>query len=213
MNWFTSDEHFNHENIIKYCSRPFSSLEEMNEALIEKWNERVNGADTVYVVGDMFLGRPEEATPLIKKLKGRKILIRGNHDRSHRTMIECGFDETWQRKDFKLKDGRRALLNHKPLPESTLGHYDLQIHGHRHSLPVVSGKRLNVCVDLWNFAPISEDEICAVELGPVGFDQVTTSLTGDMVEVRALVRREDMDGLLDHLYVFSRTIWDTSKKE
>jgi calcineurin-like phosphoesterase family protein len=213
LNWFTSDLHINHERIIEYCSRPFGSVEEMNEALVTRWNDRVGYGDTVYVVGDMFLGKPEDAAPLIKRLRGHKVLIHGNHDRSRRTMLECGFNETWQRKDLKLRDGRRALLSHKPLPESTIENYDLQIHGHRHSLPVVSGKRLNVCVDLWNYAPISEDEICAVELGPVGFDQVTTSLTGDMVEVRALVRREDMDGLLDHLYVFSRTIWDTSKKE
>lgn len=213
MNWFTSDEHFNHSNIIKYCNRPFSSLEEMNEALIQKWNERVDDADTVYVVGDMFLGRPEDATPLIKRLKGRKVLIRGNHDRSHRTMLECGFDETWQRKELLLQDGRRAVLNHKPLPNSVIGACDLQIHGHRHSLPIVDGRRINVCVDLWGYAPISEDELCSVELGEPESDEVHTALVGDMVEVKALVRKEDMEGLLDHLYVFSRTIWDTAKKE
>lgn len=213
MNWFTSDLHLNHANILQYCSRPFDSMEEMNEALVTRWNDRVGYGDTVYVVGDMFLGKPEDAAQLIKRLRGHKVLILGNHDRSRRTMLECGFDETWQRKDLKLKDGRRALLSHKPLPESTIENYDLQIHGHRHSLPIVSGKRLNVCVDLWDFAPISEDELCAVKLGQPGFDEVRAAVVGDMIEVKALVRREDMDGLLDHLHVFSRTIWDTTKKE
>lgn len=188
-------------------------MEEMNEVLVTRWNDRVGHGDTVYVVGDMFLGKPEDAAPLIKRLRGHKILILGNHDRSRRTMLECGFDETWQRKDLKLKDGRRALLSHKPLPESTIENYDLQIHGHRHSLPIVSGKRLNVCVDLWDFAPISEDDLCSVKLNPPGFDEVSASVVGDMIEVKATVRKEDLDGLLDHLYVFSRTIWDTAKKE
>jgi len=185
----------------------------MNETLIARWNDRVGDTDTVYVIGDMFLGKPENATPLVKRLKGHKVLILGNHDRSRRTMLECGFDETWQRKDLKLKDGRRALLSHKPLPESTIENYDLQIHGHRHSLPIVSGKRLNVCVDLWDFAPISEDEICDVKLAPPGTDSVSASVVGDMVEVKALVRKEDYEGLLDHLYVFSRTIWETRGSE
>lgn len=213
MNWFTSDLHLNHEKIRDYCSRPFSSTEEMNEALVVRWNNRVGYGDTVYVVGDVFLGRPEDAAPIVKSLKGHKVLIRGNHDRSHKTMLECGFDEVWQRKDLKLKDGRRALLNHKPLPESTIENYDLQIHGHRHSLPIVSGKRLNVCVDLWDFAPISEDEICDVKLAPPGIDSVSASVVGDMVEVKALVRKEDYEGLLDHLQGYSRTIWNTRGEE
>lgn len=213
MNWFTSDEHFNHENIIKYCNRPFSSVREMNDTLIARWNDRVNHDDTVYVVGDMFLGKPEDAIDIIKSLKGRKVLILGNHDRSRRTMLECGFDEVWQRKNIRLMNGKRALLSHKPLPESTLQDFELQVHGHRHSGPIVSGKRVNVCVDLWGFSPVSEEELCAVELGPPGFDHVSAYVTGDMVEVKASVRKEDMDGLIDHLQGFLRTMWDTQRKE
>lgn len=208
MNWFTSDLHINHDNIIKYCNRPFSSVAEMNNALVTRWNDRVKEDDTVYVVGDMFLGKPEDALPIVKSLKGRKILVLGNHDRSRRTMLECGFDETWQRKDMKLKDGRRALLSHKPLPESTIENYDLQIHGHRHSLPIVSGKRLNVCVDLWDFRPISEEELCNVKLGDPRPDYVEVEMTGDLVKVTASVRRDDYEGLLDHLQGYTRRIWE-----
>ena len=209
MNWFTSDLHLNHDNIRGYCNRPFSSTGEMNEALIQRWNEKVKETDTVYVVGDMFLGRPEDAAPLVRRLKGRKILIRGNHDRSHRTMLECGFDETWQRKNVQLQDGRRALLCHKPLPASVIDMYDLQVHGHRHSRPIVSGRRVNVCVDLWDFSPISEDELCGVELESPKVDHVSVEVTSDFVKVTASVRKEDYEGLLDHLQGYSRTIWDT----
>ena len=213
MNWFTSDHHFNHENIIKYCSRPFESLGAMNAAIIERWNERVKDGDTVYVVGDVFLGDAGAGAGIVRKLRGKKVLIKGNHDRSPRTMLESGFDEVFQRKNITLPDGRRALLCHKPLPEAVLDHVDLQIHGHRHTGPIVSGKRVNVCVDLWDYRPIAESEICSLQLGPPDPGSVFTQVEGDMVEINALVKREDLDGLLDHLQCFSRTIWDNKRKE
>ena len=82
MIYLTSDLHFNHANILKYEpeSRPFSSIEEMNEVIIQNWNEVVKISDTVYVLGDMSMGLVENAIPLIKRLNGKIILIRGNHD-------------------------------------------------------------------------------------------------------------------------------------
>jgi calcineurin-like phosphoesterase family protein len=213
LNWFTSDLHFNHENIIKYCSRPFESLGAMNDSIIERWNETVKDEDTVYVVGDVFLGDAGAGARLVRKLRGKKVLIKGNHDRSHRTMLESGFDEVWQRKSIDLSDGRRALLCHKPLPEAVLDHVDLQVHGHRHEGPIVNGKRVNVCVDLWGYRPIAESEICSLQLGPQGPGSVHAEVRGDMVEIKASVKREDLDGLLDHLQCFSRDIWDNKRKE
>lgn len=213
MNWFTSDLHLNHDNIRGYCNRPFESVEEMNEALITRWNDRVSEGDTVYVVGDMFLGRPEDAAPLVKRLKGHKVLILGNHDRSRRTMLECGFHETWQRKNVQLQDGRRALLAHKPLPAAVIDMYDLQVHGHRHSGPIVSGRKVNACVDLWEFRPFSEDELCAVELEKPKVDHVSVEVTAEFVKVTAAVRKDDYEGLLDHLQGYSRTIWNTRGEE
>lgn len=206
MNWFTSDHHWNHTNILGYCARPFSSMEEMNEVMIERWNERISDSDTVYHIGDVFLGRPDNAIEIVRRLKGHKILISGNHDRSRKTMIECGFNEVCNRKDFTLKNGKLALLCHKPQPESVIKSYDLQIHGHRHNGAIVSGKRLNVCVDLWNFFPISEDEICNIELQPPHHDSVQVNVIGDMVEIKALVKKEDIDGLLDHLAEYTRNL-------
>ena len=213
MNWFTSDLHINHTNILQYCSRPFSSVKEMNDALVQRWNERVKDEDTVYVVGDMFLGRPEDATPVVKSLKGRKILILGNHDRSRRTMLECGFNETWQRKSLSLVDGRTALLCHKPLPSSTIDYVAMQVHGHRHSGPIVSGKKVNVCVDLWDYRPISEEEICAVKLENPLPDYVGVEMEGELVKVTATVRKNDYEGLLDHLQSYTRRIWDNGREE
>lgn len=82
MEWVTSDLHFNHINILAYepVSRPFKSVEEMNEILIYNWNQRVKPEDTVYVLGDMAMGTIEASRDCIKRLNGKIILIRGNHD-------------------------------------------------------------------------------------------------------------------------------------
>ena len=81
MDYFVADLHFRHSNIIKLCNRPYSSMEEMNETFISKWNKKVKKrADTVYIVGDFAW---ENAQPLefLKRLNGRKVLITGNHDK------------------------------------------------------------------------------------------------------------------------------------
>ena len=81
--WFTSDNHWGHKNILKFCpdSRKFSSVEEMNQAMITRWNEQVKPKDTVYMLGDVFFYRPERALAIMRQLNGRKHLILGNHDK------------------------------------------------------------------------------------------------------------------------------------
>ena len=86
MIYFTSDLHLNHQNILKYepLSRPFSTKEEMNEVIINNWNNKVSIEDTVYVLGDLSMGEVKNSIPLIKRLNGKIILIRGNHDNEKR---------------------------------------------------------------------------------------------------------------------------------
>jgi calcineurin-like phosphoesterase family protein len=79
--WFTADLHLGHERIIELCARPFGSLGEMHDALIDNWNSRVEDRDTVWVLGDVALGPIEESLALVSRLNGHKILVAGNHDR------------------------------------------------------------------------------------------------------------------------------------
>jgi calcineurin-like phosphoesterase family protein len=82
MLYFTSDHHFWHTNIIKYCNRPFVSVEEMNEALIQNWNDLVLPEDEVYYLGDFSMAaRPVEI--YTSRLNGIKYLVPGNHDFCH----------------------------------------------------------------------------------------------------------------------------------
>ena len=77
--FFTSDSHFNHENIIKFCNRPFDSLDEMNDALTENWNAKVKPDDTVFHLGDFSWGGSGSWKSARERLNGHIILIKGNH--------------------------------------------------------------------------------------------------------------------------------------
>ena len=78
---FTADTHFYHANIIKYCKRPYDTVDEMNEALIDNWNSVVGVKDTVYHLGDFSWGNAEVIKTILDKLNGkRKYFIPGNHD-------------------------------------------------------------------------------------------------------------------------------------
>jgi calcineurin-like phosphoesterase family protein len=78
--WFTADLHLGHEKIIELCDRPFATVDEMNTTIIEKWNERVDPGDTVWVLGDFATRQIKDALPLAACLHGRKILVAGDHD-------------------------------------------------------------------------------------------------------------------------------------
>lgn len=175
MIFFTSDLHLFHENIINICHRPFSNLSEMHEAFIEKWNSVVlKNNDDVFIIGDLFCDktrRYSEHYDILKRLRGRKHLIFGNHDdkRFYRdynpstvTIIRDIYEFVFRRSD----DNRRQLvvLSHYPLLEwnkSFRGSWHL--HGHSHKLTDHDnrGGRLayNVAADLNNFTPISLSDI------------------------------------------------------
>jgi calcineurin-like phosphoesterase family protein len=96
--WFTSDTHFFHENVIKYCSRPYQNIEEMNSKLIDNWNSCVKKNDIVWHLGDFSFGSKDNIRKILPRLNGRIRLIKGNHDR-HNNMfyIDQGFDRVYDR--------------------------------------------------------------------------------------------------------------------
>ena len=199
MRWFTSDLHLNHTNIIDYTGRPFSNVDEMNGVICARWNERISPADEVFLVGDAFLGDPAQGDELIGSFNGRKTLILGNHDR-HKRELRNVFSVVVKRLDLALKDGRRALLRHVPMPSDDLYAYDLQVHGHHHAGLRVNGKHVNVCVDLWDFRPISEDELCSLQLGKPEPSEVQVDIVdGGRVIINVDVPLRKLDGLIESI--------------
>ena len=79
--FFTSDFHLSHANVIKFDNRPFSDLNEMHEAIIENWNNKVSKDDTVFYLGDLyFKGNVKYIKNLVHQLNGKIYFILGNHD-------------------------------------------------------------------------------------------------------------------------------------
>lgn len=162
--WFTSDLHIGHTNIIKYCNRPFADVIDMSRGLVDRWNSLVGVDDTVYVVGDVFLTTFYVGQHVINSMNGTKILIKGNHDRGVDAMIKAGFTEVHKQLEIELNDGQfKVLMNHYPLPIDKIPeNVDVLIHGHTHGPPRVSNKKINVCVDIWDYFPVSEAQICDI---------------------------------------------------
>jgi len=81
--WITSDLHYFHKKIMEHCpkTRPWGSVEEMNEALLEAWNASIKSNDIIYFLGDFSFGKAEETEKILRKLNGQKYLVRGNHDK------------------------------------------------------------------------------------------------------------------------------------
>jgi calcineurin-like phosphoesterase family protein len=182
--WFTADTHFGHANIIKYCDRPFTSLESMRAGLVQRWNEVVAAEDRVLVLGDFALGRIEQTLGVLKELNGNKDLIVGNHDRPFHPdprrraewttrYLDAGFRSVVPGTiGFSLGGRYPVLLGHFPYSGDSHGpdRYADQrpidtglpiVHGHVHTTWRLSGRQLNVGVDVNDYTPVSEDDVIA----------------------------------------------------
>ena len=158
--WFTSDHHFGHKNIIKYCNRPYSSVEEMDDDLIKRWNERVQPSDTVYHLGDFSFTRGSaDVDAVASRLQGQIHLIYGNHD--HKCVKKCS-RFIWQG-DYKYitVEKQKIVLFHYGMRVWRSGHRGTwMLYGHSHgTLPDIGGKTVDVGVDSWNYGPVSFEDL------------------------------------------------------
>jgi calcineurin-like phosphoesterase family protein len=172
--FFTSDTHFNHANIIGFCSRPFKNVDEMNETLITNWNRVVGADDIVFHLGDFCLGGSAEWTNVLNRLNGKIYLIVGNHDMKNlRQSYYDRFEEIVMQKHIEIGK-QKIYLNHCPFLCYGGAYKDTwQLFGHVHTSKNNTGKdasRLNmlfptqydVGVDNNNFTPVSFDQVEAI---------------------------------------------------
>lgn len=189
VTWFTADLHLGHANIIRYCDRPFASADEMDAELVDRWNAVVGGDDTVWVLGDVALGRIDHSLSLVGRLRGRKILVAGNHDRcwaGHgrraegwtERYLEAGFGEVRQGEVELDVCGVTALACHFPyrgdsqdqdryLDYRPVDRGAWLLHGHVHERWRQSGRMINVGVDVWDYQPVPEATIGALMVQPL----------------------------------------------
>ena len=154
MIYFTSDMHFGHRNIINLCQRPFSSAEEMDNCMIQNWNNTIKNNDEVYILGDIAWGDTDD---YLKQLNGKKYLVKGNHDK-----IQSSEYLRWIKDYHEFKyNGVRIILCHYPIEEWN-GYFrgSVHLHGHQHNhIPVTADRRIDVGVDAWNFCPVSIERL------------------------------------------------------
>lgn len=186
--WFTADLHLGHANIIRYCGRPFESVEEMNAEICRRWRATVAEEDTVWVLGDAVLGDLQSGLSLIEELPGQlKYLVLGNHDRPWRgndmsIAQRTAWVSRYQTAFTRVLNGPCALrvgdykvqLSHFPYNRDLLFRRSLDeyrpedlgawlLHGHAHGgLGPVHGRQIDVGVDCWDFTPVSEGQILEI---------------------------------------------------
>lgn len=173
MNYFISDTHFGHKNLIQLCDRPFDSVENMDETMISIWNRKVGKNDTVYIVGDLICKSNQSPEWYLNRLNGKKVLILGNHDDEWLQDIEPSrfFEEVARYKEI-LVANRPITLCHYPMLEWRnsrkvgSGKLGYLIHGHIHNLttPLYRtlfeiGNALNAGVDINGFEPVTFEEL------------------------------------------------------
>ena len=164
MKYYTSDLHLSHKNIIAYEDRPFNSIEEMNNTIIDNINYRLSSDDELYILGDFTLEKnPHRVSELIKRIKRKKHLIIGNHDYFVKNESLCSlFDSVHHYLEIE-DDGQKIILFHYPIQNWNLKHYgSIHLYGHVHSkdrLQLREENAFNVGVDVNNFKPVTLREL------------------------------------------------------
>lgn len=159
--WFSSDWHFGHANFLKFVKedgtpcRPFTSVQDMNEYMIARHNERVGLNDKFYSLGDVAF-KLDVLHSIMPRLNGKKRLILGNHDKFHMSEYTKYFEkiyESWQ-------PVRNVLFTHRPVH---MGDHHSKVqyncHGHIHYHTIDDPRYLNLCVEHWDYGPIHWNEI------------------------------------------------------
>jgi len=177
--WFTSDTHFNHKNIIKYCDRPFNSVREMDGTMIENWNNLVEPNDIVFHAGDFCFGQYKTWKFFTDALNGRIYLSQGNHDKDN-SIPRNTFERIEQfynlliQGDEEISQGQRITVCHYPMLSWYHSHRgSWQLFGHVHGALTntnladdgfnLNGKltpnQLDIGVDVHDFEPISYEQV------------------------------------------------------
>lgn len=151
-----ADTHFGHKNVIDYENRPFGSIEEMDNFIINQWNSVVGNEDIVYVLGDFSFYNSEKTKQIFSRLKGIKRLVMGNHDRGHSAawFRIIGFNEVY---DTPIVINNFLILSHEPPEYFNIHTPYFYMYGHVHSTDMYQDITRNtacVCVERWNYTPI-----------------------------------------------------------
>lgn len=168
-----SDQHFFHNNIIHYANRPFHDVENMHQEMVERYNNHVKDDDVVVFGGDFAFGAVENARKILKLLRGKKILVLGNHDFDQKGMTIRDYQQfdavcmqlvLWRSDDNNIndkKDGHYLLATHYPIRNDFLPANTINIHGHihQHSAGI---RHVNMSVEHTEYQPKNIDQLLPI---------------------------------------------------
>ena len=132
--YFISDLHLGHENCLRFDNRPFKNVEELEKTFIENWNNKVDNADKVYCLGDMFWCDDQKTQEILKALNGEKIMLPGNHSK--------GIKPARDKKLLSILpdyyelniDGNFVIISHYPIFSwKSMRYGTIHLYGHLHN--------------------------------------------------------------------------------
>lgn len=149
---FTSDIHMSHRNIIKYCARPFTSVEEMNESLIQRWNDHVKPEDIVWSCGDFAFAKLDKIIDFISKLNGSLHMVTGNHDheiiKNREILLSTGLvKEILPYKELRIRGQDIVLFHYGARVWNSSHKGSWLLYGHSHGSLEPLGKSVDVGMD------------------------------------------------------------------
>ncbi len=161
--WITADPHFGHAGVCKFLRadgtelRPWDNPDEMDEALVANWNSVVGDYDRVYLLGDVVINR--KALSTLYRLKGRKVLVKGNHDIFALKDYLPHFEDIRACVVKKSSAGHKVIMTHVPVHPDCVGRFGINIHGHLHSNKIDDPRYICVSVEHTNFTPVEFSEL------------------------------------------------------
>lgn len=157
--YFSSDHHFGHAGARSFYRRPFSSVDEMDRAMIARWNSVVEPGDEVWHLGDFAVRQsPERVGSLLDVLHGRKHLIVGNND--NRSVIGCPGWQSVQTYAEITVNATKLVLCHYPFRTwREMAKGSVNLHGHSHGRLKPLRRQFDVGVDVWAFRPVRLEQI------------------------------------------------------
>lgn len=193
--YFTADLHLGHLNILQHADRPFSSVEKMDTAIINNWNSVVTQNDTVVIVGDFAWKNHKR---YLQALNGKKILIKGNHDKMAASAANC-FEGIYDIRTIKLKNNIEVVCCHYCMESWSKSHHGaFHVYGHSHGRKQedIGMLRCDVGVDVWNYFPVHADMLI------YKMDQFRKKMTAYNASEKAAIVDENLNRNKEYINAF-----------
>ena len=160
--FFTSDTHFGHKNILKYCNRPFDNIDIMNYEIIQRWNSKINNNDICFHLGDFCFGdRNDDFDKYFNQLNGKIVWIKGNHDKLAYKNKDKFYDYNLGYLEINIGEQSITLCHYAMITWNKSHYGSWMLYGHSHGMLKDNNNSLSMDIgtDTNDYYPYSYNEI------------------------------------------------------